>query len=110
MHRLAALLVVLVLTTACATTQPQPAARAQCNAVPQWTTQDAQGRPVGIYVCFGPEQRLLYTVRLLPPAPATPTPPALTPEEQHFLELGRAEVARLKAHHAKAQPTAGARQ
>lgn len=85
------------LLTACAGAHPKPEATARCNEAPQWVTKDAAGNAIGIFVCFGEENRLLYTARVLPPPPPAPAPAsALSPEDQKFLELGKAQVARMK--------------
>lgn len=129
----------IALLAACAgAPAKKPDATAKCNDTPQWVTKDAAGNAVGIYICFGDDNRLLYSARFLPtpppPAPADepeagsvpgrwdrpecerykpeaqkafckwiPEPataaakPSLSAEEKHFLEVGRAEVARMKA-------------
>lgn len=53
-------------TTAAA---PPAPIKARCLEKPQWTTKDEQGNDIGIYVCFGDESKLLYTARIIPPAP-----------------------------------------
>lgn len=72
----------LVLLSGCVASQKavvqEPERPISCNPVPQWTSQDPTGKPIGIYVCFGNQKHLLYDVRLLPPpapvAQAKPTP------------------------------------
>lgn len=63
----------VALTAGCAhaPAAPKPLT-ARCNDTPQWATKDDAGRDVGIFVCFGEENRLLYVARLLPPAPPVP--------------------------------------
>ena len=94
----AVLFVAVAFTAACAGAPVKPVT-ARCNEQPQWLTKDPQGHDVGIYVCFGEENRLLYSARVLPPPPppAPASAPALSADEKHFLEVGRAEVARMKA-------------
>lgn len=63
------------LMTACSIfPNKKAAAQVRCQDQPQWTSQDAQGHDLGIYICFGPESRLLYQVRVLTPAHPTPSP------------------------------------
>jgi len=74
MKNIAAVLAVAVSLTGCAGlgAKKKPVA-ARCNEQPQWTTTDERGYPIGIYVCFGEENQLLYAIRILPP-PAAPAP------------------------------------
>lgn len=72
-----ALVIAAAVLAACADAQPKktaaaPALTARCNIDPQWRTEDDHGQKLGIYVCFGDENRLLYEVRVLPPAAAVP--------------------------------------
>jgi hypothetical protein len=55
---------------------------ARCNEQVQWTTKDDAGNAVGIFVCFGEHNQLLYVVRQLPPAP-----PELTPEQRRAAKI-----------------------
>jgi hypothetical protein len=87
----------ITLLAACAGAPKKADATARCNEAPQWVTKDAAGNSIGIFVCFGEENRLLYTARVLPPPPPAPAASPLTDDEKHFLEVGKAEVARLKA-------------
>lgn len=53
--------------------QPAPASKvAMCNESPAWITTDPKnGHRVGIFICFGEDNHLLYATRELPnPAPA----------------------------------------
>ena len=71
-----ALIAAILTMTACAGAPRKPAApaplTARCNEQAQWTTKNEAGQDIGIFVCFGEESRLLYQVRILPPAPAAP--------------------------------------
>jgi hypothetical protein len=71
-----AALALLMTLTGCAGlgAKKKPVA-ARCNEQPQWTTTDERGYPIGIYVCFGEENQLLYAIRVLPP-PAPAAAPA----------------------------------
>lgn len=65
-----AVLILTIAMSACAGATPKPPQapepiQARCNDKPQWATKDIEGRDVGIYVCFGAENRLLYSVRLI---------------------------------------------
>lgn len=70
-----ALISLIVLAAVCAFSGCKSAPlKARCNEQPQWFTADQQGRKVGIYVCFGEENQMLYSMRLMPPAPPIPNP------------------------------------
>ena len=59
--------------TGCAGARPQTKAR--CNQAPQWTTVSAEGQHIGVFVCFGEENHLLYVARQIPaPAVVKPKP------------------------------------
>lgn len=62
--------------TGCAGAQKREQQQARCQEQPQWTTTDAAGQAVGIYICFGERSQLLYAVRILPPPPPAPAPAA----------------------------------
>lgn len=66
------------LSTACSSFQrkdsPEPLTNVACTGTPQWTTQDVDGNPVEIYVCFGPNNRLLYNPVVSPVSPTAQRP------------------------------------
>lgn len=78
----------LLLLTACAAAPTKKAATVQCNDAPQWTMKAADGRALGIFVCFSDDNHLLYTTRALPvpPAPEAGAKPGRwdRPECQYF--------------------------
>lgn len=67
------------LTSGCAAAPPKKApavtAATPCQNVPQWTVSGPDGAPLGIFICFGADNQLLYQVRPLPPAPAPAAAP-----------------------------------
>lgn len=73
--------------TGCVVTPPvkaPPAAvpkppTARCQENPNWTTNDEKGNPVGIFVCFGDNSQLLYTVKQMPPPSTIGPVPASSP-------------------------------
>jgi hypothetical protein len=85
-HLAAALVAVLGLA-GCAGPAPKappadPLAGARCHDQPQWFTKLPDGRPAGVFVCFGPRNELLYAVRLLPPEAAAAPAPEKTPAKR----------------------------
>lgn len=70
--------VLAVSLAACASARAKKPASllARCNEEPQWITQNVEGQRVGIFICFGEENKLLYTTQVLPPLP--PEPPKKT--------------------------------
>ena len=71
------------------TPPPPPPAQVRCNETPQWTSKDAAGHDVGIFICFGEKSQLLYSVHVLPPAPVAA--PAPTPAAADGLQWDRPE-------------------
>jgi hypothetical protein len=79
MIRLAAAFLAALTLTGCAALQPKKPepkpdalAGAKCLDTPQFRTTLADGRPAGVFVCFGANNALLYVVRPLPPEPVAP--------------------------------------
>jgi hypothetical protein len=89
------IVVAIALLAACAGAPKKADTTARCNEAPQWITKDAAGNAVGIFVCFGEENRLLYTARVLQPTPPAPAAAPLTDDENLSLDVGKTEVARL---------------
>lgn len=58
-----------------AETPKQETTAARCQENPTWLLKDEQGRDLAVYICFGDQNRLLYTVRIVPPAAATKPQP-----------------------------------
>lgn len=71
--------------------KPSPL-KARCNEDPQWVTQTEVGERLGIFICFGEENRLLYTTKVLAPlapvkALAKPQPSIKKPAAKKLLAL-----------------------
>ena len=54
--------------------------QARCNVTPQWNTKDENGNHVGIYVCFGEKNQLLYSARII--SAPLPKPTVVEPKKK----------------------------
>lgn len=45
---------------------------ARCNEQATWFTTDGTGQNIGIFICFGERNKLLYVARVMPAPPSTP--------------------------------------
>ena len=66
----------------CAGPQPkqEDPQQARCNVTPQWNTKDKNGNHVGIYVCFGEKNQLLYSAKII--SAPLPKPTLVDPKEK----------------------------
>ncbi len=73
-YRIIPILLIAILAACAGIETKDPVIKARCNEQPQWRTKDEKGQDLGIFICFGENSKLLYVVRVLPPAAPAPAP------------------------------------
>lgn len=98
---IAALLMVTTLAGCTATAAKSRKAQAdkdvRCIEQPQWTIPDEQGKRIGVFVCFGPDNRLLYAARVLPPEPTLEQKLAAAEAHEKKLDADLENIRKMRA-------------